>query len=190
MRPHRPLNPLSPPRESNLHLFMNLKKTVTLLVALIFALGTQAAPGSNHSHDEKPEWAELFGGASLPVVWQSITASVEKIRAAVAAGKSDDVANWAETIHLASHALLDQVKLPEAERQKRLDAALAQAATLADAVLEGANHHEVDQTAEAFKRLQSALMLAKIRLPREVTNAAPEPPRFAKAPKHDGDRKH
>jgi len=169
---------------------MKLKKLFILLAAFALALGAQAAPGSDHSHDEKPEWAELFGGASLPVVWQSVTTSAEKISAAVAAKKSDGVADWAETIHLASHALIDQVKLPDAERKKRLDAALEQAAKLADEVLDAANHNEIDKAADAFKRLQSALTLAKTRLPKEVTEAAPETPRFAKAPKHEGDHKH
>jgi hypothetical protein len=169
---------------------MKTKSLLTLFIAFGLALVAQAAPGSDHSHDEKPEWAELFGGASLPVVWQSVTASAEKITAAVAAKKSEGVADWAETIHLASHALIDQVKLPDAERKKRLDAALEQAAKLADEVLDGANHNETDKTADAFKRLQSALTLAKARLPKEVTEAAPETPRFAKAPKHEGDHKH
>jgi hypothetical protein len=169
---------------------MKLKKLFILLASFALALGVHAAPGSDHSHDEKPEWAELFGGASLPVVWQSVTASAEKISAAVAAKKSDGVADWAETIHLASHALIDQVKLPDAERKKRLDAALEQAAKLADEVLDAANHNEIDKTADSFKRLQSALTLAKTRLPKEVTEAAPETPRFAKAPKHEGDHKH
>ena len=169
---------------------MKLRKFLTALFALSVALGASAAPGDDHSHDGKPEWDELFGGASLPVVWQSVTASAEKIAAAIAAKKSDGVADWAETIHLASHALIDQVKLPDAERKKRLDAALVQAAKLADGVLDGANHREPDKTADTFKRLQSALTLAKIRLPKEITEAAPETPRFAKAPKHDAGHKH
>jgi hypothetical protein len=138
----------------------------------------------------KAEWFELFGGASLPVVWQSATASAEKITEALAAGKGEGIADWAETIHLASHALIDQVDLLEEERKKRIDAALTQAAKLADEVLDGAQHNETAQTAAAFKRLQAALNLAKMRLPKEITEAPAQTPRFAKAGKHEGDHKH
>ena len=170
---------------------MKLRKFIIALAAFCLPLGASAAPGHDHSHDAKPEWAELFGDASLPAVWQSTTASIENISTALAAKKMDGVADWAETIHLASHALLDQVKLPDAERQKRLDGALKQAAKLADEVLDGANHHEPDQTAAAFKRLQAAITLAKARLPKEITEAAAAAPRFAKALKHDaGHKKH
>lgn len=146
--------------------------------------------GSGHSHGE-PEWAALFGDAALPVVWQSATAAADKINAALAGEKMDGVTDWAETIHLAAHALSDQVKLPNPEAKKRLDAALSQAAKIADEVLDGAQHSEAAKTAAAFKRLQAALTLAKTRLPKEVTAAAPQTPRFATTGKHgDHDHKH
>jgi hypothetical protein len=169
---------------------MKLRKLLIALAAFSFSLGASAAPGSDHSHDAKPEWAELFGDAPLPVVWQSTTASIDNISAALSAKKMEGVADWAETIHLATHALLDQVKLPDAERKKRLDGVLEQAAKLADEVLDGANHNEPDQTAAAFKRLQAAIALAKARLPKEITEAPAATPRFAKAPKHDAEHKH
>lgn len=168
---------------------MKILQLLTALAALALAAGASAAPGHDHSHEETPEWAELFGDASLPVVWQSITASTEKITAAVATQKSDGVADWAETIHLAAHALIDQVELPDAGRKKRLDAALEQAAKLADEVLDAAQHEAIDQLAAAFKRLQSALLLTQSRLPRDITAAPPESARFAKAGKH-GNHSH
>lgn len=159
--------------------------------ALLASPVIHAGPaGPVHSHGE-PEWAALFGDASLPVVWQSATAAADRINAALAAKKMDGVADWAETIHLAAHALSDQVKLPNAEAKKRLDAALSQAAKIADEVLDGAQHNETAKTAAAFKRLQAALTLAKTRLPKEITEAAPQTPRFASARKHDDhDHKH
>ncbi len=169
---------------------MKLHSLLTALVMGVTLSGIQAAPGHDHAADEQPEWAELFGDASLPVVWQSALAAAERIAAAVAARKSDGVAAWAETIHLATHALIDRVELPDPGRQLRLEAALEQAARLADEVLDGAQHHEPELMAEAFRRLQSALALSRIRLPKEIAEAAPETPRFANAPAHDDGHAH
>jgi hypothetical protein len=170
-----------------------LRTLLAALAAFCFTLVSHAAPGSDgHTHDpgDKPEWFELFGDASLPVVWQSTTASADNITKALADKKLDGVAAWAETIHLASHALIDQVKLDDAEKKKRLVAALEQAAKLGDQVLDAAQHNNPDKTAAEFKRLNSALTLAKTRLPKEITEAAPATPRFAKPPTHDGGHKH
>lgn len=137
----------------------------------------------------QPEWAELFGGASMPVVWQSASAASEKIDQALVARKLEGVAVWAETIHLAAHALEDQVKVADADRAVRLKGALGQAARLADAVLDGANHDKIEQTADAHRRLKAALSLTKSRLPKDVVDAAPQTPRFAKASGHAHDEK-
>lgn len=168
---------------------MKLRQLLTAFAALALISVVSAAPGHDHSHDETPEWAELFGDASLPVVWQSATASAEKIASAVAARQFDGVADWAETIHLSAHALIDRVKLTDMARKKRRDAALEQTAKLADEVLDAAQHNEPEKLAAAFRRLQSALLLTQIRLPKEITEASPETPRFAKAGKH-GDHSH
>lgn len=174
-----------------------MKKLHLLLAALVaFSLSTVPAfahdDAAAHTHEqaETPEWFELFGDASLPVVWQSTTASADSITKALADKKLDGVPAWAETIHLATHALIDQVKLDDAEKKKRLDAALEQAAKLADEVLDAALHSEPDTTAAAFKRLSSALVLAKTRLPKEITEAAPATPRFAAPPTHDDGHAH
>lgn len=161
-----------------------------LLSAVVFSAcllleASAAAPAAPASPGEPSEWAGVFGGASLPAVWQSMSASADQITAAIAAKKSEGIPDWAETIHLGAHALIDQVKLPDAERKKRLDAALEQAAKLADEVMDGASHNEPDRTADSFRRLKSALLLAKSRLPKEVSDAPAETVRFAKAPAHD-----
>jgi hypothetical protein len=148
-----------------------------------------AGPSADAPAPDAPEWAELFGDASLPVVWQSAQASTERIAAALAAQRMDGVADWAETIHLAAHALMDQVRLPDAERQKRLSAALRQAAMLADEVLDAAQHEEATRAAAAFKRLSSALTLAQHGLPKDITASPAGEPRFAKASAH-GDHDH
>ena len=150
------------------------------------ALSTQAA---EEKKAEAPEWAELFGGASLPVVWQSATAASDKIDAAIAAKKLDGVADWAETIHLASHALEDQVKVPDAERAKRLKGAFEQAAKVADDVLNAANHNEPEKAADAQRRLKSALALAKSRMPKEILDAPKQEPRLAKTSGRAHDQK-
>lgn len=161
------------------------------LAAVSLATFAFAAPGAEpHSHDNQPEWAEVFGGASLPVVWQSLTAASNRASAALAAKKLDGVADMAETIHLASHALADRVKLGDVEKKKRLDAALTQAAKIADDLLDAAQHDEPDAANEALRRIQAAVALAKGRLPKEIAEAPAETPRFAKAPQHDGHGKH
>lgn len=143
-----------------------------------------------HAHGAEPEWGELFADASLPVVWQSAAASAERISTALGARTTEGVAAWAETIHLAAHALIDQVKLDDTERKKRLDAALEQAAKIADEVLDAAQHNEYEKASVAFKRLQSALAVAKTRLPKEIVDAPAETPRFAEAPAHGDDHGH
>lgn len=153
--------------------------------------GLLAGPGGQpHSHDDQPEWAGVFGGASLPVVWQSLNAAATKAASGIAASQLAEVADMAETIHLAAHALSDQVKLDDAGKKKRLDSALSQAAGIADDLLDAAQHGETAAAGEALRRIQSALALAKSRLPKEITEAPAGSPRFAKAPKHDDHGKH
>ncbi len=156
------------------------------LAAALLALGTRAAETKKAN---APEWAELFGGASLPVVWQSASSASEKIDAALAAKKLDGVADWAETIHLAAHALEDQIKIDDPERAKRLKGAFEQAAKIADDVLDAANHNESEKAAEAQRRLKSALALAKARLPKEILDAPKQEVRFAKSAGHAHDEK-
>jgi hypothetical protein len=160
--------------------FMKTHYILASLFAFITATLALTAPAAEEKKAEVPEWSELFGGASLAVVWQSAAAASENIDAALAARKLDGIAGWAETIHLASHALEDQVKLEDAERAKRLKAAFRQAAKIADDVLDAANHKETDKAAEAQRRLKSALALAKTRMPAEILAAPKQEVRFAK----------
>lgn len=167
----------------------NIRVLLTILASGLLPLGAFAAPGGDHAHDKQPEWAALFGGASLPAVWQSLGAASDRIATSLAAGKLDGVADMAETIHLGAHALVDQVKLDDKETKKRLDAALAQAARIADDILNAAQHGDVAATASAHRRAQAALALAQARLPKEIVDAPPQSPRFGTAPKH-GDHAH
>jgi hypothetical protein len=176
---------------------MKTQRILTIVAAVVasaFPLSASAAekatePAKAEKKESAPEWAELFGGASLPVVWQSASAASEKIDAALAAKKLDGVADWAETIHLASHALEDQIKLDDAERAKRLKGAFEQAAKIADDVLDAANHNEADKAADAQRRLKSALALAKARMPKEILDAPKQDVRFAKSAGHSHDEK-
>jgi hypothetical protein len=163
---------------------MNIQRLILALLAVGLILPASAAekkasPAEVAQKGDVPEWAELFGGASLAVVWQSASAASDKIAAALAGGKLEGVADWAETIHLAAHALSDQVKLDEADRAVRLKGSLAMAARIADDVLEGANHKEIDEAADAYRRLRSALLLAQSRLPKPIVDAPPQEVRFA-----------
>ena len=176
---------------------MKLHRIITSLIVLsagsLALTATAAEKKKEASQAEKKEkaaeWTELFGGASLPVVWQSVSAASEKIDAALAAKKFTGVAEWAETIHLGSHALEDQVKVSDAERAKRLKAAFEQAAKIADDVLDAANHKELENAVEAQRRLKSALTLAKTRMPKEILDAPKQEVRFAKASGHAHDEK-
>lgn len=174
------------------------------VIAALFILATGsltvgAAEGSDHKDKKKasaaakaekqPEWAGLFGGASVPVVWQSANAAATNIAAAITAKKFEGVAGWAETVHLAAHALEDQVKLSDVEQQKRLKGALAQSAKIADDVLDAANHKEAEKLADSFRRMNAALKLAATRLPKDITTAPRQEARFAKAAGHAHDEK-
>ncbi len=167
-------------------------KTHRSLVSLLaFTAATLALPaGAAEEKKAQPaEWAELFGGASLPAVWQSATAASEKIDAALAARKLEGVASWAETIHLASHALEDQVKVGDPERAKRLKGAFEQAAKIADDVIKAANRNETDNAADAQRRLKSAVALAKSRMPKEILDAPKQEVRVAKSAGHTPEAK-
>lgn len=166
---------------------MKTHRILASLFALSGMLFALTAPATGEKKANAPEWAELFGGAPLSVIWQSASAASEKIDAALAAKKLDGVADWAETIHLASHALQDQVKLDDAGRAKRLTAAFKQAAKIADDVLDAANHNEADKAADAQRRLKAALALAKVRLPEEIVGAPKQDVRFAKSAGHAHD---
>ena len=146
--------------------------------------GASAAPASppgSEAPGDQPEWAELFGDASLAVIWQSAWVASEKITEALAERKLAGIADWAETIHVAAHALVDQVKLDDNERTKRLHGALNQTAKIADDVLNHASHEAPDETAAAHQRLKSALALAKLRLPKAIVEAPAQTPRFVKS---------
>lgn len=149
-------------------------------VSTSFAAQEKTAPPSEIAAKTNPaEWAALFGGAPLPTVWQSARAAVEKIATALAAQDLFVVPPLAETAHLAAHALLDQVKLDDPERQKRLHATLAHAAQLADEVMAAARHNDSAKLGDAFPRLQAALQLAARRLPKEIVTAPPQAVRVA-----------
>ncbi len=150
--------------------------TLRLLLVSLFTAGLSlgaSPPPVPTAPAAAPEWAELFGGASLPVIWQSIEAAAAKANTALAAGRTTGVAAWAETVHLGAHALVDQIRPEDPERAKRLHAVLEHAARLADEVLAAAGRNEIDLAAAAHRRLQSALALARLRLPSAVTSAPP-----------------
>lgn len=168
---------------------MKIHRLLAPLFALAAAMLAPGARAAETKQADAPEWAGLFGGAALPVVWQSASAASEKIDAALAAKKLDGVADWAETIHLAAHALEDQIKIDDPERAKRLKGAFEQAAKIADDVLDAAHHNETEKAAEAQRRLKAALALAKARLPKEILAAPKQDVRFAKSAGHAHDEK-
>jgi tRNA A37 N6-isopentenylltransferase MiaA len=111
------------------------------------------------------------------------------VTAALAGGQTAGVAAWAETIHLGTHALVDQVKPEDPERAQRLHAVLEHAARLADEVIAAAGRKEIDLAAAAHRRLQSALALARLRLPPTITQAPPEAIREAKPAPTDSEKR-
>ncbi len=171
---------------------MNIPRLIRAFPVIIFAgLGLPAglaeekrsAPlHAEPSPDQAPEWGELFGGASLSVVWQGALAANQKIAAALATKSLEGVAAWAEIIHLAAHALDDQVAAGDIERAKRLKGALRQTAKIADDLLDAATRHQADETLAAHRRLSSALALARLRLPKEIVDPPPELPARAHTP--------
>jgi hypothetical protein len=129
---------------------------------------------------QPPEWAGLFGDASLPVVWQSAAAASDKIAAAIADKKVDGIPDWAETIHLASHALQAQVKVADADKQANIADAFRLSARIADDVTAAAWAKDVEKTNTAYQRVKLALAIAHRSLPTEIVSAPPQAVRFAK----------
>lgn len=142
-----------------------------------------AASDDSHGHAKKSDWPKLFGDASPALIWQSVLAATEKIEAAAAAKSMDGMKDWSKTAFFGLHALQEKVKQPDANRQKRLEAALTQAARIADSLVEAAYHKEADKVPAAMARLKSALQLIALRLPEEITSARAETPRFNKSSK-------
>ena len=173
-------------------------KTPCLLASvLVFAFSSVALAADNTSQKsdtvkkEKrpPEWAELFGNASLPVVWQSATAASEKIAAALADKKLDGIPDWAETIHLAAHALQSQAKVENPDRQADMADACRLAARIADDVTAAAWANDIEKTNTAYQRVKLALGIAQRNLPKEIVNAPPQTVRFAKKERREAGAK-
>src|SRR5215212_4012212 len=163
---------------------MKTPRIVTAVAALAvvsFALAAQPAEKKQTDPTKKaPEWAGLFGDASLPVIWQSAAAASEKIAAALADKKLDGIPDWAETIHLASHALQSQVKIDDADRQANIADACRLSARIADDVTAAAWADDVTKTDAAYQRVKTALAIAQRNLPKEIVSASPQKLRFAK----------
>jgi hypothetical protein len=165
---------------------MKYPKISIIAVSCLLSFSLMAEAGEHgHDHTGQPEWAELFGDASLPTVWLSVAESAKRINAALENDSLDGVTDWAETIDLAAHALIDQVSVGEDGSERRLHAALEHAAQLADEVLDGAQHVELASTERAFKRLYSAVHLIGLRLPKSIAEGTADQPRFAEAGAHE-----
>ena len=142
-----------------------------LLLGLAFAAPAFAADASKEKTaaekaKQPPEWAGLFGDASLPVIWQSAAAASDKIAAALTDKKLDGIPDWAETIHLASHALQSQAKMADADKQANLVDAFRLAARIADDVTAAAWAKDVEKTNTAYQRVKLALAIAQRSLPK------------------------
>ena len=138
----------NPPENQSLHHIMKTPRIVLALLALAAAslscAADQADPKvSTEKAKKPPEWAGLFGDASLPLVWQSAAAASDKIAAALAEKKLDGIPDWAETIHLASHALQSQAKADTPERQANLSDAFRLSARIADDITAGKGFYGV-----------------------------------------------
>jgi hypothetical protein len=162
-------------------------KSLRLLVGLLTLTVASFTLAADSAKKEKgpPEWAELFGNASLPLIWQSATAASEKIAGALAEKKVDGIPDWAETIHLASHALQSQAKVENPDRQADMADAFRLAARIADDVTAAAWANDVAKTNVAYQRVKLALAIAARNLPKDIVNASPETVRFAKKERRD-----
>lgn len=155
-------------------------------LALAFVAPVFAAENSaKEKAQPPPEWAALFGDASLPVVWQSAAAASEKIATALADKKLEGIPDWAETIHLASHALQTKAKVDEVDRQADIVDAFRLAARIADDVTAQAWAGNVDKTNSAYQRVKLALAIAQRNLPKEIVSGPPQAVRFAKKERHE-----
>lgn len=146
----------------------------TLAAALLTSAAVCADSDKSHGHANKADWPKLFNDASPALIWQSVLAATDKIEAAVAAKTLDGTKEWSKTAFLGLHALREKVKPLDANKQKRLEGALAQATRIADGLVEAAYHKELDKMPAATTRLRSALQLIALRLPEEVTTAPTE----------------
>lgn len=164
---------------------MKIKNLIIVLLAfsVIFAktqAQTSAAKPAESAQQHPPEWAELFGGVPLPAVWQSAAAASDKISAALAEKKFDGIPDWAETIHLASHALQSEAKATTDERQANLTDAFRLSARIADDVTAAAWAGDVTKTDRAYQRMKLALAIAQRSLPNEIVAAPAQTLHFAK----------
>ena len=181
---------LTPPETQSLHHIMKTPRIVLALLALAAgSLACAADQADQKASTEKakkpPEWAGLFGDASLPLVWQSASAASDKIAAALAEKKLDGIPDWAETSPPASHPMQSQAKADTPERQANLSDAFRLSARIADDITAGAWSNDVTKTNDAYQRAKVALAIAQRSLPKEIVAAPPQAVRFAKKVKRD-----
>jgi hypothetical protein len=150
------------------------------LTTLAPAAEPAAGGPSTKQTPEAPEWAALFGDASLVTIWQSATAALDKIDEAVVYKELEVIPDWAETIHLASHALQAQVKVQDPDRQADLIDAFRLSARIADDIIAGAEAKDFARTNTAYQRVKLALAIARRSMPKEILNAPPQSVRTAK----------
>ena len=89
----------NPPENQSLHHLMKTPRIVLALLALAAgSLACAADQADQKASPEKakkpPEWAGLFGDASLPLVWQSASAASDKTAAALAEKKLDGIPDF------------------------------------------------------------------------------------------------
>jgi hypothetical protein len=179
---------MNPPRSSPaMKIKTALLSSILVLgvVSAAFAADNAAKDAPKGKSKQPPEWAGLFGEASLPVVWQSAVAASEKIAAALAEKKLNGIPDWAETIHLASHALQAQVKMADADKQANMTDAFKLSARIADDVTAAAWANDSEKTNVTYQRVKLALAIAQRSLPNEIISASPQAVRFAKKERRD-----
>lgn len=139
------------------------------------------APTSLLAHEEKPKSGHgehahdpQAGYDTAAAAWAGISQAAGKLESLVGAEQLDGVHDQTDRLLGALKALTEKTTDLNADKKKRLDAAVRQAGTIADNLHDAADGAEQKKAEAELKKLKSALKLVEAQLPPAVLREARE----------------
>jgi hypothetical protein len=145
------------------------------------------APASLLAHDEKPKSGHgehahdpQAGYDTAAAAWAAISQAASQLESLVGAEQLDGVHDQTDRLLGALKALGEKTTDLNADKKKRLDAAVRQAGAITDNLHEAADGAEQKKAEAELKKLKSALKLVEAQLPPEILREAKEHAEHAK----------
>lgn len=140
---------------------------------VLIAAGLTFIPVALVAHEPKAKTPhEHASPDSAAGAWAAITQSTTKLETFVTAKELGGVHDETDGMMSSLKILAEKVTGLSAEKQKRFDAAVRQASTLADSLHEAADGEEQMKAESELKKLKGALKLVEVQLPADVRATA------------------